>query len=124
MKQIQPGTQCAITAENVRNGPSVPTVHLVYVTHLLAVDDPPFSMSDNGCYRTLSDSETFTPARSTAPRARHQCYRAHILRRSRLACTTQEVRDARNEHSGMECFVEDRKSTRLNSSHVSISYAV
>src|SRR5690625_6933190 len=98
MKQIQPGTQCAMTAENVRNGPSVPTVHLVYVTHLLAVDDPTFSMSDNGCYRTLSDSETFTPALSTATRARHQCYCAHILRRYRLACTTQEVREIGRAH--------------------------
>src|SRR5690625_6286159 len=102
MKQIQPGTQCAMTAENVRNGPSVPTVHLVYVTHLLAVDDPTFSMSDNGCYRTLSDSETFTPARSTTPRASHQCYSAHIFSRNSLAISSLEVRDTPYEHSRHE----------------------
>src|SRR5690625_7889682 len=94
MKQIQPGTQCAMTAENVRNGPSVPTVHLVYVTHLLAVDDPTFSMSDNGCYRTLSDSETFTPARSTAPRSEE--------RRVGKECRSRWKRDHRREEREIE----------------------
>src|SRR5690348_17558676 len=63
------------------------------------------------------------PANSTGRRLREEVRPAIAESSSRLGLSC-EVRERRDRRSDCQGWREDRKSTRLNSSHPSISYAV
>src|SRR5207249_5640141 len=65
------------------------------------------------------------PAPLLHPHDRPDAHRGRLVGPGGRVRAARELRGAREDrHRGRELPGEDRKSTRLNSSHVSISYAV
>src|SRR3712207_6967070 len=57
-------------------------------------------------------------------RAVHVCRSCHPCRSSGVSSVRSSVRADDGARDGSNCLSRDRKSTRLNSSHANISYAV
>src|SRR5438874_4749073 len=82
-------------------------------------------------YTTLFRSRVFG-YRVAVAAAVHFIFHSRVLRRVRRHVDAGENESGRdgdrenreNESAQMHCLLQDRKSTRLNSSHVEISYAV
>src|SRR3712207_7358203 len=76
-------------------------------------------------YTTLFRScETFAAAAAGVPDCAGQRSKGLRYQSKRRRCTALLPNDERTHLAGLFHFREDRKSTRLNSSHANISYAV
>src|SRR2546430_10815759 len=77
-------------------------------------------------YTTLFRSQQLSPVRSQSEHRRQQLRRDQGHRRAQRRASLEaiSVADHRHDREAAGDFVVDRKSTRLNSSHSQISYAV
>src|SRR5699024_12599328 len=75
-------------------------------------------------FRSVDPEQLRVLERSALERVGREVAHRRVLRRARPLPASQRVLAELGQEQGVHHLVVDRKSTRLNSSHVSISYAV
>src|SRR5207249_11870516 len=94
------------------------TLSILYLIHLISLTSPPLFSFFFYSYVHHRDLHSFPTRRSSDLKC------GLASERSNPVLCTEDWRTRQNPQRPAKAFYPDRKSTRLNSSHVSISYAV